>query len=1216
MQYLDGKTTVTHIIASNLTPKKVEEFRRYRIVKPAWIVDSVAAGKLLPWHTYSVVDGGAGQKVLDFDDGKIVSQANQKTKSYRDQSDTSWYTAQLGDGFHEPNTQLPTPGTSSPFENDVVSKGPREQDGEEDEVDDDGVALQQTLADEMSSSLQDQLVEDLQEEDEADGGVPLELVPDQQNLQAPMPDIRRAQGLDTFGRIEDQRAQEDIDNDRPTSEQGDGADSNVGQETNAENDIEQVTSAQRQAQADFTDAFHDKKRKLESEGLSPSKKAKLTAEEHNAILLSDPRIRNSSVLNPEFLDQYYRESRLHHLSTWKADLKAQLQAATAEQTSTQKAKQKRSPGARRYILHVDFDSFFVAVSLKNHPEYVDKPACVAHGPGPNSEIASCNYPARKFGIKNGMWMKKAHDICDDLKVLPYDFPAYEAASRMFYEAIMATGGIVQSVSVDEALVDITAFCLPAGGTDGTNVREGSIWREQEKANDIAQGLRDQVKEQTGCAVSVGVGGNILLAKVALRKAKPAGQYHIKPEEVLNFIGALEVQDLPGVAYSLGGKLEEIGVKFVKDIRDLTKEKLVNTLGPKTGEKLWNYSRGIDRAEVGDQVIRKSVSAEVNWGVRFETQDQAEEFVDSLCGELNRRLVKERVKGKQVTMKVMRRSPDAPLDPPKHLGHGKCDTHNKSILLGVATNQKDVLVREVMSVFRGFGFSPGELRGLGVQMTKLEPIKQKIGDALSSQRRLQFKSGSTEKKPGSEHPAEELPKLAEAAEAAAPMPDKQPSIPPKPPSSQRPLQFKVKEQQQQNRPPIEDPIQDDPETPKKQKPPGMLPQQADALQGIDSPNRKRLNTLGTQFVMPTQVDPQVLAELPPDIRSKLAAQLRTPAAHQQANDPTSTDPKNIPFTGTILPSHSQLDPAILDALPADVRAEIQAHYATSPSNRHKGAQSRLPQSPHKNHTLPSRAGPAPARRGRGRPRGSTNNLLTRLKAARTTTSNNNGLAQSNFVANRAQTHDHATDSEGGNDTDKDISSEFLEALPEDIRAEVLAQHRAAQLKRTAGIEISAKQRKKAPARRRGSVDQAGLQYAHNISADGGRERVLVLDARPARPTFTMQKLSEIGELREAISNWYAEFREEGPYGEDVEALGGYLGRVVGGEGDMGKAIGVCRWLSWVVEGDVADGDEGGDKGGDKDGGEEGGRQKWREALETARRFVREAVGERGLGGVDI
>ncbi|MGD5691088.1 BRCT domain-containing protein, partial [Xanthomonas citri pv. citri] len=84
MQYLDGKTTVTHIIASNLTPKKAVEFKRYRIVKPAWVVESVKAGKNLPWDAFRVLDEGAGQKVLGFDNGKIVSQASSQSRGYKE----------------------------------------------------------------------------------------------------------------------------------------------------------------------------------------------------------------------------------------------------------------------------------------------------------------------------------------------------------------------------------------------------------------------------------------------------------------------------------------------------------------------------------------------------------------------------------------------------------------------------------------------------------------------------------------------------------------------------------------------------------------------------------------------------------------------------------------------------------------------------------------------------------------------------------------------------------------------------------------------------------------------------------------------------------------------------------------------------------------------------------------------------------------------------
>src|SRR5690242_21881913 len=47
-----------------------------------------------------------------------------------------------------------------------------------------------------------------------------------------------------------------------------------------------------------------------------------------------------------------------------------------------------------------------------------------------SEIASCNYPARKYGVKNGMWMKRALELCPDLKILPYDFPARSEERRV------------------------------------------------------------------------------------------------------------------------------------------------------------------------------------------------------------------------------------------------------------------------------------------------------------------------------------------------------------------------------------------------------------------------------------------------------------------------------------------------------------------------------------------------------------------------------------------------------------------------------------------------------------------------------------------------------------------------------------------------------------------------------------------------------------------
>ena len=1189
MQYLDGKTTVTHIIASSLTPKKAIEFRQYRIVKPAWVVDSIAAGRLLPWNNYRVVDEGETQKVLAFNGGTVVSTANTKPRGYRDQTDNSWYTGQLRAGQPAPNSSRFSPQKlPTPAHDDIEDLPPSYQPGE------------------PSSGEAPKA--------KAKGQNPA-TPPETSPTTAPKP------SPDEFGHIDD--IADELH------------DSLYADPTPAK-----PQPRKRRKSTPPQDRIHA------AQVAANPRKTELTAEQHNAILLRDPNIRKSTVVDPNFLEQYYRESRLHHLSTWKADLKSQLQAMASEKTATQKARQKRVPGARRYVLHVDFDSFFAAVSLKKNPEFKNKPAVVAHGQGSGSEIASCNYPARKYGVKNGMWMKRAMELCPDLKILPYDFPAYEEASRAFYDAILATGGLVQSVSIDEALIDVSNICIVVGGSDGRQMNEGAVYREQAKADEIAKSLREQVRLRTDCDVSVGIGGNILLAKVALRKAKPAGQYQIKPEEVLEFIGQLQVQDLPGVAWSIGGKLEDVGVKLVKDIRELTKERLTQALGPKTGEKLYEYSRGIDRQEVGEQVIRKSVSAEVNWGVRFATQEQAEEFITSLCGELQKRLLKEKVKGKHFTMKIMRRAADAPIEPPKHLGHGKCDTFNKSLVLGVATNSKEVLTKEAKGILRGFGFSPGELRGIGVQMTKLEPMKSATDGSLDgSQRRLQFKiptkPTSARKDPASitetplyarkihvdvpqepasvrEEPAlvqqdaieeesttifEELREAANIYDSSLPF-----AAPDPPPASIR-----------KARPPAfvdADPIQDDPETPRKPKTPAAAGEHfvfGAAELNHSTPSRRPLNMKGTQFLMPTQVDPKVLAELPSDIRSKLLRQARqsspTPAARRvespafRANSPSidtpsspSTPSRRMPFAATALPAQSQLNPEILAALPDDVRAEIMAQYSAagltqfSPSRRPRGIdQTILPQSPRRNRIIgiPARK-PAQVKRGRGRPPKSA--MLAAAAQMNAVSKDGKTLTQANFISAKNPARQRDEEAAAPDKQEADLDPDFLAALPEDVRKEIIAEHKAAKLRAfRLALQRPQPYTTKAPT------------HLPHLPGDHQQQPTtrIVKVPRPEKATFTKQKISAEQDLRTAMSAWVTEFADEGPHPEDVDALSKYLARLVAEEADMRKCVGMVQWLGYVV--------------GELDGeGQEG----WVDAVERVKAGVSRAARQRGLGLVSF
>ncbi|EXJ53829.1 DNA repair protein REV1 [Cladophialophora yegresii CBS 114405] len=1050
LQYLEAKTAATHVIASHLTPKKTVEFGKYRVVKPAWVVDSVKAGKLLPWDAYRLVDEGVTQKVLGFESGHMVSQANSRPRSYKDQSEAGWYATQLRQNQQDPNCPHADPSAMN----------------------------------------------------RAGEGAPTDEVAGDAHFDAPDPP---GNGL---MHVQD-----------PLQELGSLA-------------------------PDLTEAPKPDKREL-------------TAEEHNSILLSNPHMAKSSTANPDFINQYYRESRLHHLSTWKAELKAQIQARAQEKLSSQQTKPKRAPGARRYIMHVDFDSFFAAVSLQKHPQLVDKPVVIAHGSGPGSEIASCNYPARKYGIKNGMWMKAALSMCPDLKILPYDYHAYEEASRQFYDCVLAVDGVVQSISIDEALVDVSEQCIKAGGSDGKGISEGSLYREQEHVQHLARDLRAAVKEKTGCDVSVGIGGNILLAKVALRKAKPAGQHLIKPDDVLDFIGELTVTDLPGVAWSIGNKLEEIGVKFVKDIRVLTKEKLINTLGPKTGEKIWEYSRGIDKQAVGDQVVRKSVSAEINWGIRFINQQQAEEFVQSLSNELSRRLLEQLVKGRQLTMKIMRKAADAGLDPPKNLGHGKCDTFNKSVVLGVATNDGAVIGKEAITILRSYNFPPGELRGLGVQMQKLEPLKPSAastgGFMDSSQRRLQFKRPQTQT-------------------PASPVPSEQAKMP----SARTP---RIKD--------TVDPIEEVP-TPEKPKANAAILGAADAHPTVeeDDSTQKPLNVSGTQFILPSQIDSAVLAELPADIRNKLAPKQKSildimsksvqPAL--PSNEPLSRSVSPyIPDNDAALPNQSQLDPEILAALPPDVREEILAQYKQQ--GKRSGTpthQSLLPQSPQKPKALGAskKLVVTPTKKQK------TVSLFNKARSKPPADSSST-LIQSNFGPVQR--------SGGGEPLSNayllgEISESLLDELPKDIRAEIIAEQKRNRMEARSGLYFD-------PGKRLKVTAQAE-------AIDRGQQK-LQLPKLPNKPTFTSRKLSSLPELRDAISAWVREFSVDGdgPDSEDVTALSEYLCKVVSVERDMAKAVAVVNWLGMLLDYENFDAEDT--------------RLAWEKALEMLKRDVQHAVIERGL-----
>ncbi|KAJ1811824.1 deoxycytidyl transferase, partial [Coemansia sp. RSA 2598] len=212
-------------------------------------------------------------------------------------------------------------------------------------------------------------------------------------------------------------------------------------------------------------------------------------------------VRKNLASDKDFIQRYYANSRLHHLSAWKAEMKDYV--AKMRGRNPAKSRQPTSGGSStfsshdRVIMHVDFDCFFVSASLLLHPYLTDKPVAVCHaqqqrqqqqwahgngngsgndnvgvdsghkddehqtsgasayteGSSSTSQIASCNYLARSFGVRNGMFMGQARQLCPGLMTVPYQFDTYKKISQRFYEIVTPIADETQAVSIDEALLD-------------------------------------------------------------------------------------------------------------------------------------------------------------------------------------------------------------------------------------------------------------------------------------------------------------------------------------------------------------------------------------------------------------------------------------------------------------------------------------------------------------------------------------------------------------------------------------------------------------------------------------------------------------------------------------------------------------------------------------------------------------------------------------------
>jgi DNA polymerase-4 len=244
----------------------------------------------------------------------------------------------------------------------------------------------------------------------------------------------------------------------------------------------------------------------------------------------------------------------------------------------------------RKIVHIDMDAFYASVEQRDNSELRGKPVIVAWK-GNRSVVCAASYEARKFGVRSAMPAVRAERLCPDAIIVPPDFTRYRAVSRLTREIFKRHTDLVEPLSLDEAYLDVTEnkTGLPT-------------------ATRVAITIREQIREELNLTASAGVAPNKFLAKLASDWRKPDGLFVIQPEEVDSFLLPLPVSRLPGVGKVTEKRLEELGVRAVKDLRELDQSALKNAFG-RYGARLYELARGIDNNQVVPNRPTKSISAE-------------------------------------------------------------------------------------------------------------------------------------------------------------------------------------------------------------------------------------------------------------------------------------------------------------------------------------------------------------------------------------------------------------------------------------------------------------------------------------------------------------------------------------------------------------------------------------------------------------------------------
>jgi DNA polymerase IV len=281
------------------------------------------------------------------------------------------------------------------------------------------------------------------------------------------------------------------------------------------------------------------------------------------------------------------------------------------------------------VAHLDADAFYVSVELNRHPELRGLPVVVS-GTGPRAVVTTASYEARRYGVGSAMPAARARRLCPQAVFLPPDGAHYREVSRRMMNIVRSHVERVEVVGLDEAYLDLGGLYSPRAA--------------------MRRVLAD-IKAATDLVCSVGIGPNKLVAKVASDAEKPAGFVVLTREQACERFADAAPGLIPGIGPKTVARLEQMGLRTLRDLARAPEQLLVERFGPNQGRELKRRARLEHDGKVSEARKVVSESRERTFDYDIHDPTRLREALAQMAHELCKSLISHDNHGRTIAIKV-------------------------------------------------------------------------------------------------------------------------------------------------------------------------------------------------------------------------------------------------------------------------------------------------------------------------------------------------------------------------------------------------------------------------------------------------------------------------------------------------------------------------------------------------------------------------------------